>query len=277
MFVYLAIKAVHIEISADLSTETFLNILKRFISRRGRPANMYSDNATNFVGAENELIELREMFNNENSVTKIINSLSAENIQWHFIPPRAPHQGGLWEAAVKSAKRHLHKVLENASVRYDELITFTVQVEAVLNSRPLTVISADANDPSPLTPGHFLIGDSITSYPEPSLETMPINRLSRWQRIEQLRQHFWRRWSNDYLQACQKRTKWQTIKDQVKVGQVVMVQDETSLPLSWVLGKVETIHPGNDGIVRTVTVKTKNGIYKRPITKISYLPVEQDL
>ena len=176
MFVCLATKAVHIEISADLSTETFLNVLKRFISRRGRPANMYSDNATNFVGAENELTELREMFNNENSVRKIINSLSAENIQWHFIPSRAPHHGGLWEAAVKSAKRHLHKVLENASVRYDELVTFTVQVEAVLNSRPLTVISADANDPSPLTPGHFLIGDSMTSYPEPSLETLPINR-----------------------------------------------------------------------------------------------------
>nr|XP_012234877.1 PREDICTED: uncharacterized protein LOC105679424 [Linepithema humile] len=211
IFVCFAAKAVHIELVGDLTTETFLNALKRFISRRGRPSDIYSDNGLNFVGAEHQLSELYDILNDDKSRRKIIENTSGERINWHFIPPRAPHMGGLWEAAVKAAKFHIKRIIGEASLRYDEFLTLLVQIEAILNSRPLTPLSADPNDLSVLTAAHFLIGCPITSYPEASLEGLNENRLTRWQRVEQLRQHFWRRWTKEYLHNCQQRSKWNTV------------------------------------------------------------------
>ncbi|XP_039309934.1 uncharacterized protein LOC120358749 [Solenopsis invicta] len=203
IFVCFATTAVHIELATDLSIAAFLNVLKRFISRRGHPSDIYSDNGLNFKGACRELTELATVFNDQQNQQQIIGYVSVKGINWHFTPPRAPHQGGLWEAAVKSAKRHLLCITKETNLKYEELETLLVQVEAILNSRPLTALSSDSHDLTPLTPGHFLIGSPLTSYPEPSLERLPVNRLSRWQHVEQLRQHFWKRWLREYLHHCQ--------------------------------------------------------------------------
>ncbi|EFN65241.1 hypothetical protein EAG_00377, partial [Camponotus floridanus] len=200
--------AVHIELAVDLSTEAFLNVLKRFISRRGYPSDIYSDNGLNFIGAKRELSELAALFNEQRDQQQISDYMAIKGINWHCIPPRAPHHGGLWEAAVKGAKRHLIRVTKEAHLRYEELETLLIQVEAILNSRPLTPMSSDPSDLTSLTLGHFLIGSPLTSYPEPSIEKLPINRLSRWQHVEQIRQHFWQRWTREYLHHCQQRNKW---------------------------------------------------------------------
>lgn len=273
IFVCLSTKCVHIEISVDMSTEAFLSVLKRFISRRGLPSDIYSDNGTNFVGAQRELSELREMFINSASSQKILNYLSTKTVKWHFIPPRAPHMGGLWEAAVKSAKHHLKRVAGNVSLKYDEFQTLICQVEAILNSRPLVPVSSDPNDLSALTPGHFLIGWPITAYPEPNLEELPNNRLSRWQYVEQLRQHFWGRWKLEYLHNCQQRSKWNTHENPVVIGQMVIVKDDNLPPLCWTLGRVQDTYPGEDNVIRTVLVRTSKGSYKRPITRLCVLPL----
>ncbi|XP_018376013.1 PREDICTED: uncharacterized protein LOC108769493 [Trachymyrmex cornetzi] len=162
LFVCLSTRAVHIELAADLSAETHLNVLKRFISRRGRPIELYSDNGLNFVGANHELNELYKLFKDESIKQKINDFMATERVKWHFIPPRVPHMGGIWEAAIKSAKFHLKRVTKEASLRYDELFTLMVQVEAILNSRPLAPVSNDPSDLNALTPGHFMIGCPIT-------------------------------------------------------------------------------------------------------------------
>jgi len=108
-----------------------------------------------------------------------MDSTRNERINWHFIPPKAPHMGGLWEAAVKSAKFHIKRIIGEASLRYEEFLTLLTQIEAILNSRPLTPLSSDPSDLSALTAAHFLIGCPITSYPKPTLEDMCVNRLSR--------------------------------------------------------------------------------------------------
>lgn len=190
IFVCLATKAIHIELISDLTSEGFLSALKRFIGRRGKPSNIFSDNGTNFVGANRELEELRDLFNCEDFRHRIVNEMAADAITWHFIPPRAPHFG-LWEATVRSTKYHLHRAASD-SLTFEEAVTLLIQVEAILNSRPLTPLSSNPEDCSHLTPGHFLIRDSLISYPEPSLQHLPMNRLSRWQRIEQIRQQFWK-------------------------------------------------------------------------------------
>lgn len=275
LFVCFATKAVHLELAADLSAETYLSVLKRFIARRGRPSDIYSDNGLNFVGANHELNDLHKLFNNDIDNRRIVDFATIEGTRWHFIPPQAPHMGGLWEAAVKSAKFHLKRITNEASLKYDELFTLLVQVEAVLNSRPLMPLTSDPNDLSFLTPGHFLVGCPITMYPEPSIENLPANRLSRWQRVEQLKQHFWRRWVREYLHNCQTRVKWNTHSAPVKAGQMVILKEDNLPPLCWKLARVEEVYPGDDDIVRVVSVRTSKGIYKRPITKLCVLPIDQ--
>jgi len=178
---------------------------------------------------------------------------------------------------VKAVKRHLIRMTREASLKYEELETLLIQIEAILNSRPITPISSDPNDLAALTPGHFLIGTPITSYPEPSLEGIPINRLSRWQYVQQLRQHFWQRWTREYLQSLQQRNKWQIQDAAIHVGQMVILKEDNNPPLLWQLGRIQAVHPGNDGVVRVATIRTIKGTYKRPITRLCLLPVEDSV
>lgn len=255
IFICFATKAVHIELATDLSTEAFLNVFKRFISRRGCPSDIYSDNGLNFVGADHQLKELATLFRNQAIQQQIVDYMTTKKINWHFMPPRAPHHGGLWKAAVKSAKRHLVRVAKDAH---------------------LTPMSSDPADLTSLTAGHFLIGSPLTSYPEPSLTELPINRLSRCQHVEQLRQHFWRRWSREYLHQCQGWSKWKIQKNPIHIGQLVILQEDNFPLMSWPLARIVEVHPGKDGIIRTVTVRTNKGIYKRPITRLCLFPFEDD-
>ncbi|XP_025995820.2 uncharacterized protein LOC105202869 [Solenopsis invicta] len=275
VFICMAVKAVHLEVVSDLTTDAFLNAFKRFISRRGKPTNVYSDNGTNFIGANRELEKCLELFRSEQSKRKILDHGALEKIKWHFIPARAPHFGGLWEAAVKACKTHFYKTAAEAAMTFEEASTLVAQIVAILNSRPITALSDDPNDLSFLSPGHFLIGDALTSYPEGDVLEIKVNRLSRWQMVERIRQHFWKRWSSEYLLNLQRRNKWlSNTGPQIKVGQLVVCREDGLPPLKWALGRVQSVYPGMDGVVRTATIRTATGEYKRPAAKLCILPVE---
>ncbi|XP_011859057.1 PREDICTED: uncharacterized protein LOC105556573 [Vollenhovia emeryi] len=192
LFICFSTKAIHLEAVSQLSSDAFIAALRRFAGRRGCPRKIYSDNATNFVGAERELAELYQAI--RTSFDEPINEYCSLNeIQWSFIPPHAPHMGGLWEAGVKSCKYHLKRVIGETVLTFEELSTVLVQIEACLNSRPLCQLPSSPNDLQPLTPAHFLIGQSITGLPDMDLKESPVNRLDRWQLIQRLTQHFWKR------------------------------------------------------------------------------------
>ncbi|GFU53404.1 integrase catalytic domain-containing protein [Trichonephila clavipes] len=182
MFVFLFVlrlRAIHLEIVRDLTTEAFLAALKRFVARRGRPIEIHSDNGRNFVGANNELRKiLKALF--KVKMEEIMDFLSKEQIKWNFNPPSAPHFGGLWEAKVKSLKYHLKRVIGNSILSHEEFLALVVQIEAVLNSRPICPLSNDPNDVETLTPAHFLVGSSLVAVPDPDYTEIPMNRLSRW-------------------------------------------------------------------------------------------------
>lgn len=153
LFVCMATKAIHLELASDLSTDAFLSVLRRFIARRGRLTDLYSDCGTNFVGAAKELTKMFKI------------AVAKETIQWHFVPPHSPNFGGLWEAGIKAVKTHLKRVIGQQILIYEEFYIVLVQIEAVLNSRPLCAQSSDPNDLSVLTPGHFLTLEPLTAPP----------------------------------------------------------------------------------------------------------------
>ena len=275
IFVCFTTKAVHIELVSDLTTEAFLGAFKRFISRRGKPTHMFSDNGTTFVGAQNQLSELYKTYNEQQTQTEIKQFWYNQEISWSFIPPNAPHFGGLWEAAVKSAKLHMARIIGNAHLTFEEMQTSLCEIEAILNSRPITSLSSDPNDLECITPGHFLVGTAQNSFPSSDLRDVPENRLVRWQRVEQLRQHFWQRWSTEYLHSLQERTKWRRNKGvQLSPGQMVLVKQQNLAPMQWVLGRVQEVHPGSDGMARTATIKTAKDAFVRPLSRIAILPIE---
>ncbi|XP_076301466.1 uncharacterized protein LOC143219348 [Lasioglossum baleicum] len=274
VFICLVTKAVHLEAVSDGSTETFLAALRRFISRRGRCLELYSDCGRNFVGANHELRSLLRESTQQGGGP--FAAASREGISWKFNPPSAPHFGGIWEAAVKSVKHHLRRIIGEQRLTFEELTTLLTGIEACLNSRTLQPLSDDPEDPAALTPGHFLIGEPLIALPEPSLEELPVSRLSRWQLIQQLQQHFWKRWSREYLNTLQTRGKWRKTKISIKSGFLCLVKSEILPPTQWPLARVVHIHPGPDGSVRVATVRTSTSQFLRPVHKLIPLLAPDD-
>ncbi|XP_050064280.1 uncharacterized protein LOC126553152 [Aphis gossypii] len=159
----------------------------------------------------------------------------------------------------------------------EELGTLLCQIEACLNSRPLTPLSLDALDLEPITPAHFLIGGPLLLAPEPDLSKENIDILRRWKYVQALMQMFWKRWSKEYLPQLQVRGRWVSQTEQMKIGDIVIIKEEFAPPGKWKLGRVAKTHPGSDGIVRVVTLKTANcDELKRPVVKLCRLPVEPE-
>lgn len=181
----------------------------------------------------------------------------------------------MWEAAVKAVKKHLNRTIANSRLTYDELYTVLTQIECCLNSRPLIPLSEDPTDLNVLTPAHFLIGSSLRALPEPDVRDMSINRLSRWQRVQQLVQHVWARWSKEYLGQLQGRNKWSKCRGpSIQLGTMVLIKENNLPPLKWLLGRVTNVHPGPDGVVRVATVHTNLGSKKHAVRLLCPLPID---
>ena len=213
-------------------------------------------------------------------------------ITWHTIPERAPHFGGLWEAAVKAAKYHLKRVVGQYKFTFEDLYTIVCKVKSYLNSRPLGPITSHKMDGvSPLTPSHFLIGRAARAYPQEKISFTP-TPLQRWALCQQTAQHFWDRWSREYLQQLQHAIKWHKQTRNHQVGDLVMLTDGNVYQCQWTMAKVVAVYPGQDNIVRAVDVQieravipkdcktkaqltqritTKTAIYRRPVCKLSML------
>lgn len=274
LFVCFNTKAVHIELVTDLTTESFIAELRRITGRRGNCQKLYTDNATNFVGAAREITELFNFLREKKDI--IQEELTNQRIKWHFIPPRAPNFGGLWEANIKSMKKHFYAVTQGLVLTFEECYTLLVGIEAVLNSSPLTPLSNDVRDLSVLTPAHFLIGERLLQPMEDSYLNDLDNRLKRWQHLQKVRQDFWRRWQREYLMELQRRNKWTGETGNLKVGTLVLLKEDNLPPLQWAIGRIISVHPGEDDVVRVVNVRTVRGTFKRSVRSISVLPIDDN-
>ena len=264
----LSTRALHLELAASLDTDGFLMAFRRFVARRGRPRMVLSDNGTNLVAGEKEMRTCIEEWNQD----QITDELTQKNIEWRFNPPTASHMGGVWERLVASVKRSLRVVLGNQCVSEDVLHTALLEVEFLLNSRPLTYASAEIDDAEPLTPNHFILG-----YPE---AVLPPGRFSdsdtcgrgKWRQSQALANQLWRRWQREYLPLLICRKKWTQDRRNFKAGDVVLMVEQGSPRGYWPLARVMEVGPSADGTVRAVKVRTASGTtYVRPANKICFL------
>ncbi|XP_036348065.1 uncharacterized protein LOC118757462, partial [Rhagoletis pomonella] len=156
LFTCLTIRAVHIEIAYSLNTNSCILAIRNFIARRGIPREFFSDNGTNFIGAERELRQaVAEVNRNE-----LVRTFTSSHTKWNFNPPLAPHMGGAWERLVRSIKNVFYKITPTRSPNEELLRSMMAEIENIINSRPLTYVPLDNSDAEAITPNHLLLGSS---------------------------------------------------------------------------------------------------------------------
>ncbi len=277
VFICLTTRAIHIELCSSLEADEFRAAFQRFCARRGCPTNVYSDNGTNFVGTFNEIQEIQQLL--DSSKNAISSLYTHQPLHWHFIPPRTPHFGGIWEAGVKSMKVQLRKLISPHPLRFQELVTILTEVEAILilNSRPLSPLnSTELDNDLVLTPGHFLIGRPIKAPPTKPACTAKLSNLRRWSLVQRLQQDLWQAWSACYLQSIQARNKWKSKSVNIAVNDIVFVKDESLSTQRWPLGRVTMVYPGDDGHIRTVDLICNGKTYRRSIHRLIKIEMDKD-
>ena len=274
IFTCLVSRAVHIEIADDLSTDSFIMALRRFISRRGQVKIIWSDNGTNFVGAVNELKKNISIWNQ----SQINTFLLQKEIKWVFNPPAASHFGGVWKRLIRSVRQILMGLTTEQKLTEEGLHTLMCEAEAIINSRPLTIVSNDWRDPNPISPNDLLLLKSNYELPPGVFQKCDVYSKRRWRQVQFLSNVFWSRFKSEYVTLLQKRQKWLKLNDDFKINNVVIVSNPSLPRNNWNLGKIIKTFPDESGVIRKVEVKTKDGILLRPISKLCLLlPTAENL
>ncbi|XP_055641202.1 uncharacterized protein LOC129778361 isoform X1 [Toxorhynchites rutilus septentrionalis] len=263
VFTCLAVRAVHLEVVPSLSTQSCLMAIRRFCCKRGVPQEIFSDNGTCFVGADNVLMKI-----NSDCATSITSATTA----WHFNPPAAPHMGGIWERMVRSVKEAMKTLDDGRTVSDEVLQTTLAEAEDMINTRPLTYMPQDSAEDEAITLNHFLRGLVTTA----DLIVQPLNAAQAlrdtYKRSQYLANRMWERWSKEYLPTINRRTKWFEEQKPLQVNDLVFIVDGKTRK-SWIRGIVEELHPGSDGRVRQALVRTARGVYRRPVANLAVLEV----
>ena len=274
MFSCMSTRAVHIELIETMSTDSFINALRRLFAIRGSVKQIRSDCGTNFIGASRELKMDKTSFN-----TKDIESyLNKQNCSWIFNPPHASHMGGAWERMIGIARRILNSMLQDCKkiqLTHELLSTFMAEVTAIMNSRPLLPVSTDPESPFILTPSMLLTMKTGSAATSPGNFEMGTLLKEQWKRVQSLADMFWSKWRREYLHTLQLRHKWQEKKNSLKEGDIVLLKDSQVKRNEWPMCIVTKTFPSQDGLVRKVEVTTSTAGNKktfcRPVTELVLL------
>jgi len=266
VFTCLNIRAVHIEMLEDLECDTYINCMRRFMARRGKPSKMISDNGTNFTSANSELQRALRNLDHES----INRYCVQQGIEWTFHPPTASHMNGACERMIRTIRKVLAGLRDQCRLSDDILNTWFTEIESIINHRPLTKVSDDVSDDAPLSPAHFLLGKASPQVPPGNFTQGDMYR-RRWRYTQYLADLFWKRYQNEYLVELQQRNKWYHPVRSIKVGDLVLILHENTPRRLWPLGLVVHCQEGRDGLVRSARVKTKVTELVRPISKLVLL------
>eukprot|EP00096_Caligus_rogercresseyi_P015142 TRINITY_DN7584_c0_g1_i1.p1 TRINITY_DN7584_c0_g1~~TRINITY_DN7584_c0_g1_i1.p1 ORF type:complete len:574 (+),score=14.54 TRINITY_DN7584_c0_g1_i1:174-1724(+) len=271
LFTCLVTRAIHIEILPAVDTSSLRNAMRRFFAIRGPCQVIRSDRGTNIIGHLNQ--EKLPVDMNEVRL-----DLENDNRQWILNPPHASHFGGVWERKIGSVRRILEGAILKTGPKQlnrDELHTLFMEAMAIVNATPLWEVSADPNDPAPITPNMLL---TLKELPTPQFATnfdekdlVAIGQ-RRWRRVQMLAEEFWKSWRQNYLQELQSRRKWIRPTVNLKPGDYVLIRDKLLKRNQWPLGLVNEVRTSSDGQVRSAQIlimkKTERGLkkhlYERP-------------
>ncbi|XP_070578819.1 uncharacterized protein [Ptychodera flava] len=269
IFTCMATRAVHLEVACSLDTDSCINAIRRFIARRGQVRSIRSDNGTNFVAADKELKESIRRWNQE----KIAEMLHQQDIKWEFNPPAGSHFGGVWERHIRTIRKIIFSLLKEQPLRMSDeaLRTLFCEVEAIINSRPITRLSEDPNDLEALTPNHLLMLKPKQALPPGLFQKNDNYVRRRWRQVQYLADIFWKRWMKEYLPLLQERQKWLEIRRNLNVGDVVLIVDNTAPRNSWSMGRITEVMKDKKGLVRFAEVKTRATTLRRPVDKLCVL------
>ena len=267
LFTCLVSRAIHIEIAHNLDTSSFIMSLRRFIARRGQVREIRSDNGTNFVSAERELRNAIKTWNQN----QINDFLLQKNIKWIFQTPLASHHGGVFERQIRSVRKVLNALCREQMLTEESLITLMCECEAIVNGRPITTVSSDPNDLTPLTPNSLLLMKNTASLPPGTFDVKDNYSRRRWRQTQYLADCFWTRWRKEFLPLLQTRQRWNKTRRNLVENDIVLVVDDKLPRNAWLLGRVIKTYPDAKGIVRSVSIQTKTSVYDRPITKLILL------
>ncbi|XP_056324239.1 uncharacterized protein LOC130237344 [Danio aesculapii] len=268
IFKCMTTRAVYIDVLTNISSDSFLMALRRFIARRGKPHELFSDQGTNFKGGEREITEA---FNNLQPTLK--SQLAKQQIEFHFNPPGAPHFGGIWEREIRTLKAALNQTLGAQHVSEEVLTTVLVEIEGILNSKPLGYVPSDVADIDPITPNSLLMGRPDSSLPQVVYPKTELLSKKQWRHSQILADHFWAHFIKRYLPQLQTREKWMTDKAKnLEKGTVVIIIDSQLPRALWLVGKITDTIPGADGCIRTAEVQVGDRKYVRPVSKLIRLP-----
>jgi len=252
LFTCLSSRAIHLEVSATLETDSFINALRRFINRRGPVRTIRCDQGSNLVGAKNELQKALSSMDQ----TRVRHFLLERNCDWiefQLNVPSASHMGGVWERQIRTARNVLSVLLDQCGSQLNDesLQTFMTEVEAVVNSRPLTVENLTSPDAlEPLTPNHLLTGKSRVVLPPPGeFQRADLYLRKRWRRVQHLANEFWVRWKREFLHTLQLRQKWMRPRRNLQQGDVVIISNDNLPRNMWQIARVEEAYGDPDGYV----------------------------
>ena len=260
LFNCMSTRAVHIDLASDYSRETFLLVLRRFASLRGYPAKLYSDNGPQLVSANEELRNMTK----GRDIKKLEEFGVIEGLKWEFTPADAPWQNGISEALIKSVKRAITAAIGQNIMIFSELQTVCFEVANLINERPIGRHPTTPEDGAYLCPNNILLGRASARIPSGPFEG-DTNPRRRFYFVQGIINAFWNRWTRDFFPSLLIKQKWHTCKRDVKVGDIVLIQDSNQVRGKWKLGRVVTANPGKDGKVRKVEIQHKNPVLNEKV------------
>ena len=280
LFTCMSSRAIHLESMINMETDSFIQALRRFFSRRGYVREITSDNGKNFVGAENEWKKAYDLMDHSR-INAFLLERSCDLVDWKKNPPSASHMGGVWERQIRSVRNVLTGTLrEQSNALNDESFrTLLTEAECIVNSRPLTVENLADPSSMPLSPSNVLTMKTRIVLPPPGIfqrEDMYCRK--RWRQVQYLANQFWSRWKKEYLSGLQKRQKWGGEKRNFRINDIVLVKDENLPRNQWPLARVVKVFASKDKLVRRVQllIPTSKSELQRPIHKLVLLVAAND-
>ena len=258
----MASSSVHLDSANSLNSSSFINALRRFLSRRGSVRQLRCDQGTNFVGAQNELKKALEELDQDQIGAYLLEN-GCEWIPFEINVPHSSHMGGSWERLIRTVRNALETLLCNAGSQLDDesFRTFMTEAECIINSRPLTVMNLnDPEAPESFTPNHLLtLKPRIVLRPPGKFQRADLYSGRWWRRVQYLVNEFWFRWRREFLQSLQARQKWTNQSRNMLVGDVVIFKEDDKPRNQWPMGRVVKIYPSRDSSVRKVQILKATG------------------